>query len=236
MQWDLDERLTKTTLFAFDFGTKSLAYTISGIRFPFGTLEEQHRRRHSAYDKTLTIFRQSLSALEYLHKQETSIVHRYQTGKWPYLETRPTSYQAGRLRPCHSRGFSEDTLRSNHLPSSWIGQILWIADSTETWIHRRGGCLVTWRRYLTIRFGHDLPHPGESVGIGWCEKIIEEVDGWYRQDLINFLSTAMLIMEPESRYSAYACWDRVKELFVPSRGHGLISTPASCADENEMTN
>ncbi|KAF2181212.1 hypothetical protein K469DRAFT_263448 [Zopfia rhizophila CBS 207.26] len=43
--------------------------------------------------------------------------------------------------------------------------------------------------------------------------------------LIDFLSTAMLVIRLESQYSAQACLDRVEELFIPSRDSSLTPTP-----------
>jgi hypothetical protein len=69
----------------------------------------------------------------------------------------------------------------------------------------------------------------------WCERIIDKLNSYYSEDLIDYLSTAMLAMEPESRYSAHACLHRVKELLIPSRGGSLTPTPASYAEEYETT-
>ncbi|KAF2188831.1 kinase-like protein [Zopfia rhizophila CBS 207.26] len=175
---------------------------------PFGNLEYQHRKRHISYEESLTILHQSLSALEYLHGRKRPIVHR---------DIKPENILVLTRDPLYIKLVDFGLAKAGGSLITFCG--------TETYcppeIAKYFGLskLVLKDKYteavdiwslgvVILRFAlPDLPDPDSGVGIDWCEKIIEEVNN-YDDDLIDFLSTAMLVMRPESRYSAQACLDR----------------------------
>ncbi|KAF2181488.1 kinase-like protein [Zopfia rhizophila CBS 207.26] len=194
---------------------------------PFGNLEYQHRKRHISYEESLTILHQSLSALEYLHGRKTPIVHR---------DIKPENILVLTRDPLHIKLADFGLAKAGGSLTTFCGTETYCPPEIAKYFglsksvpkDKYTEAVDIWSLGVVIlRFAlPDLPHPGSGEGIDWCEKIIDEVND-YDDDLIDFLSTAMLVMRPESRYSAQACLDRVEELFIPSRGGSLTPTPAS---------
>lgn len=61
-------------------------------------------------------------------------------------------------------------------------------------------------------------------GLRWCQRIAKQLHDWDSDGLIDLLSSAMLIIEPESRRSARTCWEHASEL---SRNRFVTPTQAS---------
>lgn len=53
---------------------------------------------------------------------------------------------------------------------------------------------------------------GEDAGDCWARKIMACVNGWESDEFLEFLSTAMLVIEPESRLTAVGCWQQAMNL------------------------
>ena len=63
-------------------------------------------------------------------------------------------------------------------------------------------------------------------GLYWCHKIMERLNS-RDAELIDFLETAMVIIEPKRRHSARDCWKRALQLSAPSESRCAIPTRAS---------
>ncbi len=89
---------------------------------------------------------------------------------------------------------------------------------------------------VIFQYGYNLPlNNGEEKGRRWCKKIIQNLNNWDSDPLIDFLSNNMLVFESEKRTSAEDCY--LEALYLPDASweHGLTSTPALYADENQAT-
>lgn len=51
-----------------------------------------------------------------------------------------------------------------------------------------------------------------KAGLLWCQKIVNQLQDWHSDELVDFLSTAMLIIKPESRLSARTFWEEALTL------------------------
>lgn len=51
---------------------------------------------------------------------------------------------------------------------------------------------------VIFQYAYDLPYPGMGEGLPWCEKIISALNDWDADNLIDLLST-MIVMDPKSR-------------------------------------
>ncbi|KAF2189915.1 kinase-like protein [Zopfia rhizophila CBS 207.26] len=201
---------------------------------PFGSIEYQHRKRHISYEESLTILHQSLSALEYLHGRKKPIVHR---------DIKPENILVLTRDPLHIKLSDFGLAKADGSLTTFCGTETYCPPEIAKYFglsksipkDKYTEAVDIWSLGVVIlKFAlPNLPYPGSGVGIDWCEKIIDEVNN-YDDDLIDFLSTTMLVMRPESRYSAQACLDRVEALFIPSRGGSLTPTPASYANEYEI--
>jgi serine/threonine protein kinase len=83
---------------------------------------------------------------------------------------------------------------------------------------------------VVFQFAYGLPTCDVYSGRRWCRRIIEEVNDWDSEDLVDFLSTAMLVMDPKARRSAQDCYQEALRLPVPSQGRCLTPTPTSYAE------
>ena len=54
------------------------------------------------------------------------------------------------------------------------------------------------------------------MGLPWCEQIIKALKDWDRDDLIELLSTDMIVMDPVSRGSARECFTNHCESLLPA--------------------
>jgi hypothetical protein len=61
----------------------------------------------------------------------------------------------------------------------------------------------------------------------WCNKIRGRLINGRDSELIDFLSTAMVILEPKRRHSARDCWARALQLSAPSESSCATPTRAS---------
>ncbi|PQE15344.1 kinase-like domain protein [Rutstroemia sp. NJR-2017a WRK4] len=69
-----------------------------------------------------------------------------------------------------------------------------------------------------------------DLGLQWCEKIINLVNDWNNDTLLDFLSAAMLVMEPEKLLPTGKCWEQALKLSVPSQSRSPTPTQASSSE------
>ena len=60
----------------------------------------------------------------------------------------------------------------------------------------------------------------EEWGLAWCRRVVDHVNDWESEDLIDLLTTGMLRMAPEERLSASACLKKGCDLRLFD-GHSL---------------
>ena len=89
---------------------------------------------------------------------------------------------------------------------------------------------------VVFECAYDLPR-GKAVGSRWCEAIIKKLNKDLKKrpdDLKQFLSTNMVIMDPDLRGSAQDCYNRVLHLTDATEDRTQTPTPASYAQDYQQ--
>lgn len=191
----------------------------------FGNLESQHDNSRFSHGECVAILQQATSALSYLHGQHESVAHR---------DIKPENILVQYRDPNRDPNVL-------HIRLSDFG-LAKIGDSLNTGCHSETYCPPEIRpngpRYtkavdiwslgiVILRFAYGLPHPGFGIGLEWCEKVVQEVNDWESEDLIDVLQH-MLVIDAEARVSAADCHYKASRLLASSHGRSTTPTPASC--------
>jgi serine/threonine-protein kinase Chk2 len=169
------------------------------------------------------VLRQTSSALTYLHEQKEPIVHR---------DIKPANVLIQSRYPLHIKLTDFGLARASKFLTTLCGTLLYLAPEVYNESSRKYTPAVDiWSLGVMVyELAYGLPdHHGYS-GTRWCRRIIGKVNDWDSEGLINFLSTAMLVMDPKGRRSAQYCYQEALRLPVPSQGRFLTPTPASYAE------
>lgn len=73
---------------------------------------------------------------------------------------------------------------------------------------------------LIFEYAYGLPHPGSGSGLSWCKKIVKNLNDWESDDLIDLLSS-MVVIKSQWRSTARMCLETALQLNQTSRS----STP-----------
>jgi serine/threonine protein kinase len=181
---------------------------------PFGTLEGHEI---SAAD-CLTILRQGLSALWYLHERDHPIVHR---------DIKPSNILVQSWKPLHIKLADFGLSRTIEESMTAVGTPYYTAP--EQLSRHHGPEVDIWSLGVVIfKYTHELP---DCDGLqGWHKRIIKAAKSALKNSpspLIEFLSTAMIVMDPELRYSARRCYNKALQLPAPLEDRSLTPTPSS---------
>ncbi|EFY84484.1 CAMK family protein kinase [Metarhizium acridum CQMa 102] len=175
---------------------------------PLGSLEDQHQETSVSVEEAFEILCQGLSALRYLHGREDPIVHR---------DIKPSNILVqSRLPKLHIKlsDFGVSRASPSYL-STYCGTPLYIAP--EVFAGEKYDARVdVWSLGMVVfQYAHGLPNPGSSGfnGATWTEDVVRVLEsGASCCPLLAFLSTAMLVRDRESRYSAHRCLEMVQQL------------------------
>lgn len=187
---------------------------------PLGNLQDQHEKQPFTDHETLVVLDQSLDALTFVHKQ--NIAHR---------DIKPENILVQSRDPLHVKLSDFGLSKATADLRTFCGTHLYAAP--EIYQPRRDAyytnAIDIWSLGVVIfRFVYGLPKCyDEHQGVPWCEKIIERLNDWDSDVLVDFLSSAMLILEPERRLSAKECWVQASLLLAPFQSRCLTPTPAS---------
>lgn len=193
---------------------------------PFGNLEDQHAGVRFSYAECVAILHQGTSALRYLHGRREPVAHR---------DIKPENILVKHRDPsCNPNGLC---IKLSDFGLAKIGNSLKTDCGSETycppevWASRSGQrytrAVDIWSLGVVIlRFAYALPYPGSGIGTEWCIKIVEEVNSWDSEDLVDLLQR-MLVIDAEARYSAVNCYHEVSQLLVSSQDRSATPTPAS---------
>lgn len=190
---------------------------------PLGNLQDQHTQQPITDQESLTILCQSLDGLTSVHEED--IVHR---------DIKPQNILVQSREPLHVKlsdfGLSKATTTSNL--QTFCGTHLYAAP--EIYTTRRDtyytkACDIWSLGVVVFKYAYGpLPNfDNRDVGLRWCEKIIKRVDDWDSDILLDFLSTAMLIIKPERRLPTRKCWEQALQLCAPSQSRCPTPTQAS---------
>ncbi|KAH9213961.1 kinase-like domain-containing protein [Leptodontidium sp. 2 PMI_412] len=179
---------------------------------PCGSLEGSEL----SLSETTTILYQGLSALADLHGREIPIVHR---------DIKPANILLQSRDPLHIKltdfGFSR---ASNDL-TTLCGTPLYLAPE----VYRKRSytpAVDIWSLgVVAFECAYSLPDRHGYHGKDWCEMLVDQVNDWENGDLIDLLSSAMIVMDPKLRRSAWDCYMEVLQLSERCR----TPTPTSFA-------
>jgi serine/threonine protein kinase len=188
---------------------------------PFGSLEDQ---KTISDEDCVTILCQGLSALVDLHGREEPIVHR---------DIKPGNILIHSPDPLHIKLTDFGLSRVSKDLTTFCGTALYLAPEVYTKDSYTPAVDIWSLGVVIFKFAYGLPNHHKYAGRSWCERIVKEASNWDSEDLIDFLSTAMLAMDPEFRYSAQDCYREASRLPVPSEGRCLTPTPISYAEGHE---
>jgi serine/threonine protein kinase len=83
---------------------------------------------------------------------------------------------------------------------------------------------------VIFQLAYGLPNNPGYAGRRWRKRIVEKANDCESKDLIDFLSTVMLVIDLKLRHSAQDCYKEASRLPVPSQGRCLTPTPTSYAE------
>ena len=169
---------------------------------PLGNMRDQHEDSPITVEETITILHQGLTALEYLHSE--GIAHR---------DIKPANILIqSRLPLCIKLadfGFAKDA----SVLQTRCGTCLYCAP--EIWKGSTYTAAVDiWSLGLVIfEFAFGLPKQRGQFDPGrWYKRLIDAVDDWDSDDLIDFLRDKMLKMDYQRRSSASNCLKEVSNI------------------------
>lgn len=186
---------------------------------PLGNLEVINEQQRITNEESLELLCQSLNALTSIHQED--IVHR---------DIKPENILIQSRYPFHIKlsdfGFSKETTELK----TFCGTHLYAAPEIYT---TQGGAYYTkacdiWSLGVVVfKYAYGpLPKFHErDKGIRWCDKLIKKLNDWDSDPLVEFLSTAMLLIGPESRLSTRKCWEQA--LQISSNPRCVTPTQAS---------
>ncbi|EFX02676.1 nucleoporin [Grosmannia clavigera kw1407] len=180
----------------------------------FGNLADQHQKTPFSHGECLVVLQQSLSALSYLHqralpmahrdiKPENILVkHRNHNGDPSYLYVKLSDF-----------GLSKDsTLKT------YCGTRAYLPPEVRRDAETYTKAVDVWSLgVVLLRFAYGLPQSGTGEGLEWCKAIVREVNRLEPGGLAGILQH-MLVMEPQTRFSATACLEEVSMLLLSPQG------------------
>jgi len=185
---------------------------------PFGSLEGL---TNASVDQCMTILCQGLSALVHLHERAKPIVHR---------DIKPGNILLQSLDPLHIKFTDFGLSRASDDLKTICGTPLYLAPEVHNRKRYTSAVDIWSLGVVIVKLAYGLPNHRGYAGERWCKRIVENANDWDSEDMIDFLLTAMLVIELKFRDSAKTCLDRALELSVPSPGRSLTPTPASYAE------
>lgn len=210
---------------------------------PGGSLEDQESITAL---ECVSILRQCLSALEYLHRSNPPIVHRDIKPTNIFIQYRHSDSIRVKLGDF---GLSRDYDNMSTICGSWhyLAPEIYL---NHQYINEGGRERVSYTAAVDVwslgvvvyELLCYLPKYKERYrggGTAWCEKVIKkiEVDLETRPDeLRQFLLDAMLVISPTSRRSAQHCHCQALLLSGASHDHREMPNSALYVDENAYAN
>ncbi len=174
----------------------------------------------------MTILWQGLSALVDLHGREEPIVHR---------DIKPGNILIHSQNPLHIKLTDFGLSRVSSDLTTFCGTAKYLAPEVYTKKSYTPVVDIWSLGVVVFGYAYGLPNDMGYTGRRWCERIIEEVNDWESEDLIDLLSTTMLVLEPELRYSAQDCYREVSRLPVTSQGRCITPTPTSYVEGDQRS-
>jgi serine/threonine protein kinase len=184
---------------------------------PLGNLQDQDAQQPITDQESLTILCQSLDALTSVHGED--IVHR---------DIKPENILVQSREPLHIKLSDFGLSKATTSLQTFCGTHLYAAPEIYTTprdTYYTKACDIWSLGVVVFEYAYG-PLPklnNRDVGLRWCKKITKQVNDWDSDPLLDFLSTAMLVIEPDGRLPARECWEQALQLSAPSQSR--CSTP-----------
>ena len=207
---------------------------------PCGSLEDHE---DISYNETLTILSQCLSALAYLHGRETPIAHRDIKPANILVQYRFDGDISVKLGDF---GLSRDRAELMTLCGTQTYLAPEIHSELQHYVGNETGLGYTavvdiWSLgVVACELACGLPRYKDQYrndGVAWCKSIITRLQKTLQKnpnDLGQFLLNTMVVLSPESRFSADDCYDLVVRLPRTEIDSLLAWTPASYPEEEDQ--
>lgn len=194
---------------------------------PLGNLEDQHGLRKISDNEAVTTLQQGLSALVFLHEQSPPIVHR---------DIKPENILVQSRDPFHIKLGDFGLSKADEDLKTICGTLTYLPPELAKHYRSKSPPKLRYTHAVDIwsfgtviyQYAYSLPHPGSGSGLAWCMRIVEELNDWESDDLIDLLSN-MVIVEARRRLSARACLERASQL--DRLKHQSTSTQAMSSPE-----
>ncbi|PGH18200.1 CAMK protein kinase [Polytolypa hystricis UAMH7299] len=181
------------------------------------TRHTKTKKQRFSYDETLMILRQTLSALQYLHEHKPLIVHR---------DIKPRNILVLSRNHLHVKLADFGLAKTGDALQTICGTQRYLPPEIANRRRKYTEAVDIWSLGVVIlKFAHGFPNLRRGNGTDWCERLVEEVNTYKEDRLMNFLSTGMLIMDHRRRYSAQACLGRVEGLVTCAGGDEAAVVP-----------
>lgn len=151
--------------------------------------------------------------MTYLHEQTPPIVHRDIKPENILVQSRdPFQVKFGDFGLSKA---SDDLVTLCGTPTYLAPELAKYCGSLSTLSPKYTHAIDVWSLGVVVfQYFHGLPHPGSGAGLSWCEKIVKRFNNREPDDLIDILSS-MVVIEPQSRKSSRQCLERALELDYP---------------------
>ncbi|KAL8913493.1 MAG: hypothetical protein Q9171_001681 [Xanthocarpia ochracea] len=188
---------------------------------PLGSLGAQERITDT---ESLTILCQSLDALTAVH--EEGIVHR---------DVKPENILIQSRNPLQIKLSDFGMSKASLDLQTFCGTHEYAAPEiylTDRPTYYTKSCDIWSLGVVVFEYAYGpLPRLRKNDrGLPWCQKIVNLLQDWDSDALVDLLSSAMLVIEPGRRLCARACWEQALQV---SRNRYGTPTPASC-DSNHL--
>ena len=178
---------------------------------PLGNLQEQHERvARITEQEVVSMLSQLLHALEHLHSR--GVVHRDVKPQNILVQSQGCLQEPSQFWvKLGDFGLAKDS----HLLATFCGTQLYLAPEVRT-RSRYTSAVDIWSLGIIIfQYAYGLPRQDlPFIRENWYQKLIRSAEDWDSEDLVDFLSSGMLVMDPRKRLSARACLQRASKLRV----------------------
>lgn len=203
---------------------------------PGGSLEGHEDMSEQFY---MSIVGQVLSVLVYLHGMPKPIAHRdVKPGNILIVSREPPYCKLGDF------GFSKEVDRMKTI----CGTYCYVAPEVLKKEKQTPAVDIWSLGVIILQYIYSgLPSVKLYKEKTWCQRIVNVANNWESDSLIDFLTSSMLVMEPQGRKSAWHCYQRFVEISGPcevclrakateaSRYHCPMPTPARPPQGDELT-
>ncbi|CZR65638.1 uncharacterized protein PAC_15538 [Phialocephala subalpina] len=181
---------------------------------PFGTLEGLEL----SLEESMTVLCQGLSALADLHERKVPIVHR---------DIKPGNILLFSRDPLHIKFTDFGLSKASNDLKTFCGTQLYLAPEVYAGNSYTPAVDIWSLGMVAFECACGLPNHRGYRGRDWCELLVDQVNDWENGDLIDLLSSAMIVMDPKLRRSARDCYREASRLITASYERCLTPTPTS---------